>query len=43
MALSSNPEVFKDIKLNSPADADAFFYKWPLQANEKHEILENIR
>lgn len=36
-----NPEVFKDLKLNSPADSDPFFYKWPL--TNPQEIVDNIR
>lgn len=45
-----NPEIFKDLKLHSPAGAEPFVYKWPLSVGigpDKHdsgvEIIETVR
>ncbi|KAG5680076.1 hypothetical protein PVAND_009603 [Polypedilum vanderplanki] len=45
-----NPEIFKDLKLHSPSDAEPFVYKWPLSVGigpDKHdsglEIIETVR
>lgn len=45
-----NPEIFKDLKLHSPSDAEPFVYKWPLSVGigpEHHdsgvEIIETVR
>jgi [histone H3]-lysine79 N-trimethyltransferase len=45
-----NPEIFKDLKLHSPSDAEPFIYKWPLSVGigpDKHdsglEIIESVR
>ena len=45
-----NPEIFKDLKLHSPSDAEPFVYKWPLSVGigpENHdsglEIIETVR
>lgn len=45
-----NPEIFKDLKLHSPSDAEPFLYKWPLSLgidSDKHdsgmEIIETVR
>jgi [histone H3]-lysine79 N-trimethyltransferase len=45
-----NPEIFKDLKLNSPSDAEPFVYKWPLSVGigpDKHdsglEIIDTVR
>lgn len=45
-----NPEIFKDLKLHSPAGSEPFVYKWPLSVGigpDKHdsgvEIIETVR
>ncbi|KAL7039033.1 hypothetical protein ACKWTF_009773 [Chironomus riparius] len=45
-----NPEIFKDLKLHSPSDAEPFVYKWPLSVGigpDKHdsglEIIESVK
>lgn len=45
-----NPDIFKDLKLHSPADGEPFVYKWPLSIGigpDNHdsgqEIIETVR
>lgn len=45
-----NPNIFKDLLLHSPSNAEPFIYKWPLvhdDGPDKHdngiEIIDTIR